>query len=182
MSRGDILARRKRRGFPSTAGNPACFRFGSRTCSPEVGGAGYTPRSGASYGPITEAPIRTRVIAARFLNAALSQTVVPRSTSTDAVHTFSEATHHPGFPHTANMDGMQPDPHGRQPPGDGGTRNTTLETACPKRSGSKPGTDDSCVTERTQCTPAMNGEILTLKKIEGLMDRGCSRVFSGRRC
>jgi len=68
------------------------------------------------------APIRKRVIAARFLNTALSQAVVPRGTSTGAVHTFSGATHHPGFPRTADVGGMRPDSRGRQPPGVGGTR------------------------------------------------------------
>jgi len=35
--------------------------------------------------------------------------VVPHGTSAGAVHTFSGATHHLGFPHTADMGGMRPD-------------------------------------------------------------------------
>jgi len=59
---------------------------GFRTGSPEVGGAGFDPRPGASCGPATGAPIRKRVIAARFFNAALSLAVVPRSTYAGSGH------------------------------------------------------------------------------------------------
>jgi len=61
-------------------------------------------------------------IAARFLNAALSATVVPHDTSTGAVHTFSGATHNPGFPRTADMGGMRPDSRRVPTAGVGGTR------------------------------------------------------------
>ena len=61
-------------------------------------------------------------IAARFLNAALPVAVVPRGTSTGAVHTFSGATHHPGFPRTADMGGMRPDSRRVPTAGVGGTR------------------------------------------------------------
>jgi hypothetical protein len=70
---------------------------------------GFDPRSGASCGPVTGTPIRHRVIAARFLTAALSVAVVPHGSSTGAVHAFSGATHHPGFPRTANVGGVRLD-------------------------------------------------------------------------
>jgi hypothetical protein len=62
--------------LPQRGTRPA--RFGFRTVSPGVGGAGFVPRPGASCGTVTCAPIRKRVIASRFLNVALSQAVEPR--------------------------------------------------------------------------------------------------------
>jgi len=41
---------------------------------------GFVPRSGASCGAVTGAPIRKRVIDARFLGASLSQAVMPHGT------------------------------------------------------------------------------------------------------
>ena len=111
---------------------------GFRTDSPEVDGAGFDPRSGASCGPATGAPIHHRVIAAGFLNAALSVAVVPRGTSTGAVHTLSGTTHHPGFPRTADMGGMRPDSCRRHAAGVGGTRMGTVGTVDTKYWGSGP--------------------------------------------
>jgi hypothetical protein len=53
---------------------------------------------------------------------------------------------------------------GGQPSGCGGTRDITSETARPKRLGSKPATDDGCLTEPTRFTPGPKGEILSLFK------------------
>jgi len=62
---------------PSTAGNPV-VRFGFKTGSPGVDGAGFDPRPGASCGAVTGAPIRKRVIAVDFQPTALTQSVEPR--------------------------------------------------------------------------------------------------------
>ena len=155
-------------GASSPQEEPGLLPVGFRTRSPEVGGAGFDPRSGASCGPVTGAPIRKRVIAARFLDAALSQAVVPRGTCAGVVHTFSGATHHPGFPRTADMGGMRPDSRARQPSGVGGTRDTTFVTASGKRLGSGLGVDGGCV-PIVGFTPALKGGILSSKKIVRLL-------------
>jgi len=64
-------------GDSSTAGNPV-VRFGFKTGSPGVDGAGFDPRPGASCGAVTGAPIRKRVIAVDFQPTALTQSVEPR--------------------------------------------------------------------------------------------------------
>jgi len=64
-------------GGASTAGNPV-VRFGFKTGSPGVDGAGFDPRPGASCGAVTGAPIRKRVIAVDFQPTALTQSVEPR--------------------------------------------------------------------------------------------------------
>jgi hypothetical protein len=65
-------------GASPARGNPASCRAGFRTVSPEVDGTGFVPRSGASCGTATCAPIRKRVIDARFLRTSLTQAVMPR--------------------------------------------------------------------------------------------------------
>jgi len=67
-------------GASPARGTPACCRAGFRTLSPEVGGTGFVPCSGASCGAVTGAPIRKRVIDARFLRASLSQAIMPHGT------------------------------------------------------------------------------------------------------
>ena len=148
----------KRRGFPAQR-EPGPVPVGFRTDSPGVGGAGFDPRPGASCGPVTGAPIRKRVIAARFLNATLSQAVVwferaelsrhhkrPEAFRTTSRHIHRRGSHllggnpSPGLPAHRRHGGVRPDSRGRQPPKVSGTRMRTVGTADTKRWGSRPPT------------------------------------------
>jgi len=51
-------------------GEPGRQLVGFRTVSPKVGGVGFDSCSGASCGAFTGTPIRKRVIAMRFFDAA----------------------------------------------------------------------------------------------------------------
>nr|WP_255314827.1 DNA cytosine methyltransferase [Halorubrum lacusprofundi]ASK38198.1 Modification methylase HhaI [Halorubrum lacusprofundi] len=160
----DILARRKRRGFPSTAGNPV-VRFGFKTGSPGVDGAGFDPRPGASCGAVTGAPIRKRVIAVDFQPTALTQSVEPRG-SVSARFT-------PCRPKAINRASRAPQTWVECGPHPALVRNgmwrNPIEThVCGRLSGFGGGsgraTGGGCVTERTRFTPAVNGGILSLIK------------------
>jgi len=164
FSSSDILARRKRRGFPSTAGNPV-VRFGFKTGSPGVDGAGFDPRPGASCGAVTGAPIRKRVIAVDFQPTALTQSVEPRG-SVSARFT-------PCRPKAINRASRAPQTWVECGPHPALVRNgmwrNPIEThVCGRLSGFGGGsgraTGGGCVTERTRFTPAVNGGILSLIK------------------
>jgi hypothetical protein len=88
----------------------------------------------------------------------------PRGTSTGAVHTFSGAPHHPGFPRTANMGGVRPDSRRIQ-------RRESAEPVC--ELSTRPilsvGVPDRpppvvCDTTLTRFTPALKGGILSLNQ------------------
>ena len=138
-------------------------RFGFRTVSPGVSGAGFVPRSGASCGTATCAPIRKRVIATRFLNVALSRAVEPRGSCAGSGHTLSAEGHQPGLRSTADVGGMQPDSQ-RQPSGVGGTRSFVYEKEQTKRLGS--GRQPTAVgPHHVGFTPGLKAGILSLRKI-----------------
>ena len=161
-------------------GNPARYRAGFRTFSPEVGGTGFVPRSGASCGAVTGAPTRERVIDARFLGASLSQAVMPHGT-VGSVTLPRPVGRVPVLTNDANpavgcrTDPWEPTPGNTrdasfsasrtpaQVPRADATLANVYETACTKHLGF--GEQSSAVAQhRVGFTPAVNGGILSLNQ------------------
>ena len=181
-TRRDILLAVNGEASPAR-GNPARYRAGFRTFSPEVGGTGFVPRSGASCGAVTGAPTRERVIDARFLGASLSQAVMPHGT-VGSVTLPRPVGRVPVLTNDANpavgcrTDPWEPTPGNTrdasfsasrtpaQVPRADATLANVYETACTKHLGF--GEQSSAVAQhRVGFTPAVNGGILSLIKDSG---------------
>lgn len=166
-------------------GNPACCRAGFRTLSPEVDGTGFVPRSGASCGTATCAPIRKRVIDAWFLRASLTQAVMPHGI--DGPVTLSRPYLSGRFTVLANdanpasdepwsIRPWEPSPWKTQDVGFSASRTSaqvpkadvtlanTYGTVCTKYWGFVPTGDGGLRCRVIRFTPAVNGGILSLFK------------------
>jgi len=163
-------------GASPARGIPACRRVGFRTLS-EVGGTGFVPRSGASCGAVTGAPIRKRVIDARFLRGLSPKRSCSRHGRFG--HTSRPVGRVPVLTNDANpavgcrTDPWEPTPRNIRDAGFSASRtpaqvprvDVTLanvyETACTKRLGFDK--QSSAVAQyHVGFTPVVNGGILSL--------------------